>query len=127
PRANGIILMTTFLAIIFGTVLAGGLKEVLVGDDGSARGLSGALAVCVGIAVAGTLTALVIRRLPAAQPALKYSADCWGVSREVSAMLRRDATLLKALLISSVFWLVSGLAVPTVNRLGLELLNVGDT
>ena len=42
-------------------------------------------------------------------------------------MLKADRVLLSALLVSSVFWLVSGLAVPTVNRLGLHLLQVGDT
>ncbi|MCA9183306.1 MAG: hypothetical protein KDA51_17720, partial [Planctomycetales bacterium] len=40
---------------------------------------------------------------------------------------KADRVLLNALLVSSVFWLVSGLAVPTVNRLGLGLLQVGDT
>ncbi len=127
PRANGIILMSTFLAIIFGTVLAGGLKEVLTGAEGSTRNLWLGLLVCVGIAVAGTLTSLLVRRVPAAQPGIQLTADCWGVSKDVWAMLKGDRVLLGALLVSSVFWLVSGLAVPTVNRLGLGLLQVGDT
>jgi MFS family permease len=127
PRANGLILMSTFLAIIFGTVLAGGLKELLTGAEGSTQNLWLGLLVCVGIAVLGTLTSLLVRKVPAAQPEIRLTADCWGVSREVSAMLKADRVLLGAVLVSSVFWLVSGLAVPTVNRLGLGLLNVGDT
>lgn len=126
PRANGIILMTTFLAIIFGTVLAGGLKELLT-SDGSNQNLWLALLVCVGIAILGTLTSLMVRKVPPAQPGIKLTADCMAVSNEVSAMLKADRVLLNALLVSSVFWLVSGLAVPTVNRLGLGLLQVGDT
>lgn len=127
PRANGIILMTTFLAIIFGTVLAGGLKELLVGETNSTQNLWMALLICVGIAIAGTLTSLLVRKVPAAQPEAKLTPDCLAVSNEIAALLKRDRVLLSALLVSSVFWLVSGLAVPTVNRLGLELLRVGDT
>lgn len=127
PRANGIILMSTFLAIIFGTVLAGGLKDALTGDEGSTRNLWMGLLVCVGIAVAGTLTSWLVRKVPPAQPGIQLTSDCWGVSKEVWVMLKADRVLLGALLVSSVFWLVSGLAVPTVNRLGLGLLNVGAT
>lgn len=127
PRANGIILMTTFLAIIFGTVMAGVLKEFLAGDNGSNSNLWLALLVCVGLAVLGTLTALFVRKVPPAQPGIRLTADCFAISRDVSALLRVDRVLLGALLVSSVFWLVSGLAVPTVNRLGLHLLQVGPT
>lgn len=126
PRANGIILMSTFLAIIFGTALAGGLKLVLTGEGGPTRNLWLGLLVCVGIAIAGTLTSLLVRKVPPAQPGIRLTSDCWGVSKEVRAMLKTDRVLLGALLVSSVFWLVSGLAVPTVNRLGLGLLNLND-
>lgn len=127
PRANGIILMTTFLAIIFGTVLAGGLKDLLTGVDGNTQNLWMGLLICAAIAVAGTLTSLWVRRVPAAQPDMRLTADSWAVSRDVFAVLAKDRVLLMALLVSSVFWLVSGLAVPTVNRLGLGLLEVGAT
>ncbi len=127
PRANGIILMTTFLAIIFGTVLAGGLKEYLIGDSGSTQKLWIGLLVCVVIAVVGTLTSLMVRKVPAAQPEAQLTADCLAVSKEISALLRSDRTLLGALMVSSVFWLVSGIAVPTVNRLGLGLLQLDST
>lgn len=120
PRANGIILMTTFLAIIFGTVSAGGLK-VLLTAGGSNQNLWLALLVCVGIAILGTLTSLMVRKVPPAQPGIKLTADCMAISNEVSSMLKADRALLSAVLVSSVFWLVSGLAVPTVNRLGLAL------
>lgn len=127
PRANGIILMTTFLAIIFGTVMAGLLTKLLVGSSGSTSNLWLALLVCVGLAALGTLTALFIRKAPAAQPEVRLTADCFAISRDVSAMLKADRVLLGALLVSSVFWLVSGLAVPTVNRLGLDLLQKDAT
>ena len=127
PRANGLILMTTFLAIIFGTVLAGVLKDVLTDELDPAGSLWKGLWVCVGIAVAGTLTSLMVRKVPSAQPTLPLTADCWAISKDVYGVLKSDRMLLSALLASSVFWLVSGIAVPTVNRLGLGLLQVDAT
>jgi MFS family permease len=124
PRANGLILMTTFLAIIFGTVFAGTLKARLFDGD-SPTSLWLGMLICVGIAVAGTLTSLLIRKAPPAQPGVRLTADCFAISRDVYALLKRDSGLLAALLASSLFWLVSGIAVPAVNRLGFWL-GAGD-
>ena len=55
PRANGIILMLTFLAIIFGVALAGFLLDLL----GSKVWI--ASFVCIAIAIVGTITSLPIR------------------------------------------------------------------
>ncbi len=127
PRANGLILMTTFLAIIFGTVLAGGLKDLLAGEAGSNSNLWIGMFICIGIAVAGTITSCIVRFVAPAQPSIRLTPDCWAISNDIYSLLRKDRTLLLALLVSSVFWLVSGLAVPTVNRLGLGLLKVDAT
>ena len=127
PRANGIILMTTFLAIIFGTVAAGALHDHLVGESGSAQNLWIASLVCIGIAVAGTLSALLIRRTPAAEPTLPLTGDAWFVSHEVRRALGSDRPLLIALLASCVFWLVAGIAMPTINSLGVTQLGLDKT
>src|SRR3954453_12817097 len=58
PPANGIILMTTFLAIIFGVVVAGKLKEWFEGELW-VIGL-----ICIGIAICGVVTALLVRHTP---------------------------------------------------------------
>lgn len=126
-RANGIILMTTFLAIIFGTVAAGALHDHLVGESGSAHNLWIASLVCIGIAVAGTLSALLIRRTPAAQPTLPLTRDALGVSHEIRRVLASDRPLLIALFASCVFWLVAGLAMPTINSLGVTQLGLDKT
>ncbi len=123
PRANGLILMATFLAIIFGVVFAGKLFDFLV-DNGNASGLWIGSLLCIVVAVAGTCTSLLIRRTDAAQPSAKLSwGDC-GISREMTQLLGRDRHLLIALLVSSVFWMVSTIAMPTVNRLGLDMLSL---
>jgi MFS family permease len=119
-RANGLMLMTTFLAIIMGIVAAGILKEQL----DTTQLWIGSL-VCIGIAIAGTVTAHWIRHTPPANPHVRLTADCWGVSSEMIQLFRADRKLLTAILVSSLFWLVSGLAVPVVNRLGMEQLGVG--
>lgn len=126
PRANSLILMSTFLAIIFGTVMAGFLKDALTGEGGDTTSLWMGMLICVGLAVVGTITSCLVRRVPPAQPQLPLTADSFAVSRDIWALLSRDRVLLAAVLVSSVFWLVSGLAVPTVNRLG-RWLEVSDT
>lgn len=120
PRANGFILMTTFLAIIFGTVVAGFLlKEfrdrLWVGST-----------VCVSIAVLGTLTSLFVRRVPPANPQLKCVPSSFTVPPDMLELLRADRPLLMALLVSSIFWMLAGMVPPAVNILGKSGLALGD-
>ena len=131
PRANGIILMTTFLAIIFGTVLAGILCDLAIEKgvplDATAHRLWIASVVCMGIAVDGDLTALLVRRVPAAVPNLRFTWSALIITPENRQMLLRDRPLLGAVFASSVFWLVSGVAFPAVNSLGKMQLELSDT
>lgn len=120
PRANGIFLMLTFLAIIFGTAAAGFLlthsgEHVWMGS-----------LVCVAIAVVGTLTSLAVRRVPVARPGLEYGHSSWGVSGDILRLLRQDRHLLWAIAVVSVFWMVGGIVQQTVNALGLTQLGLND-
>jgi acyl-[acyl-carrier-protein]-phospholipid O-acyltransferase/long-chain-fatty-acid--[acyl-carrier-protein] ligase len=130
PRANGIIVMTTFLAIIFGTASAGLFAKWFVDRDAplteSAHRLWVGSAFCVAIAVTGTLTSLLVRRVPAARPDLKFRLSSLAIPPESRRVLREDVPLLMAILASCVFWLVSGIAIQAVNALGLRQLQVGD-
>ena len=123
--ANGLILMSTFLAIIMGTLAAGAIFDwfAVPGDDGYpvANGLWKGAAVCIGIAIAGTLTALAIVRTRPAEPTAKLEADTWWVNKDIRRVLWQDKPLLSALLVSCVFWLISGICVPVINRVGLLL------
>lgn len=123
-KANALVLMSTFLAIILGIVSAGYLKTLLGAE--TAEQLAKAMFVCVFIAIAGTLTSKLIRKTSPAHPQMKLSLDCWGVSRDMISLFRHDRPLLGAIFVSSIFWLVSGLAVPTVNRLGVQQLGVDE-
>lgn len=132
-RANGLVLMATFLSIIFGAVFAGRLFDQLVTPVKDQAGevisvdptsLWIGSAICIGIAILGTLTSLMIRRTPAAQPSIRLSWDAFGVSKEILGLLKRDRGLFFALMVSSVFWMVASLASPTVNRLGKDMLHL---
>ncbi len=131
PRANGWILMTTFVAIILGTASAGLFGDWLIDADSplasSAPNLSMGSALCVAIAVIGTLTSLLIRRVPAAKPALKFRLSALAIPPESRKVLRDDPPLLTAIIASSVFWLVSGIAIQAVNSLGLVQLGLSKT
>src|SRR5882757_2459358 len=103
PRANGLFLMLTFLAIIFGMVLAGALLIVFQHE----RIWLGSLA-CVVIAILGTVTSLFIRRLPPANASLKYDWSCWLIPRQTLQLMMRNKQLLAAVIVVAIFWMVGG-------------------
>jgi MFS family permease len=145
PRANGFMLMTTFLAIIFGTAVAGVLladhrppeeiattaalpaEERVAAEQSRVSGQlwTGSVA-CVAIAVVGTITSLWVRRVPVANPHLKFTPEALTIPKDMIELLRADRPLMKALVVSSVFWLLAGLVPPAVNSLGKLVLQVGD-
>ena len=112
PRANGLLLMSTFLAIIFGTVVAGVLLKYF-GDRLWVASLS-----CMSIAVVGTISALWVRRVPPANPHLKFELAAITVPHDMRKLLRDDHPLWAALIVSSMFWLLAGMVPPAVNALG---------
>jgi acyl-[acyl-carrier-protein]-phospholipid O-acyltransferase/long-chain-fatty-acid--[acyl-carrier-protein] ligase len=112
PAANGLILMTTFVAIILGSALAGGLMTAFP------RQFWVIGACCVLIAVMGTLTACAIRRTPPVQPHLAFEWSMVGIGREMVALLGRDKPLHAALWVSSLFWMAAAIVQMAVNALG---------
>jgi MFS family permease len=93
PRANGLILMSTFLAIILGVVLAGGIKDalVVVNADGSqdfSRLWIGSLA-CTVVAMVGTFTSFMIRKTKPAQPQAVFQTSDAVASEPIRALLAR--------------------------------------
>lgn len=132
PRANGLILMSTFLAIILGVILAGAIKDVLTielpnGDKDFSRLWIGSM-LCAGVAIVGTITSLMIRYTPPAQPKAKLVLSDCVASEPIRSLLKRDLPLLKTIIVSSIFWLVGGLVMPVVNSMGkTQLLLTSDT
>ncbi len=120
PGANGLILMTTFLAIIFGAALAGGLKE-FYSDRLYIIG-----AACILIAVIGTVSALMVRRPRPAKADLQLSSDVLFIPQAVRRLLWRDRELRHAILASMAFWLSAAMVQMAINSLGKIQLKQGD-
>lgn len=121
PKVNGVFLMTTFLAIIFGTVLAGILRDSLPGN------LWIASLVCVVVAIVGTLTTIPIRRTSRATPDAKFTMQAVGIPKKTRELFMQDHAILKALLASCMFWLCAGIVQQAVNSLGKVQLQLSDT
>lgn len=120
PRANGFILMTTFLSIILGGVVAGVLREHF-----SSR-LWLASVACMSIAVVGTLSSLWVRPVAASNPTMKFEWSALWVPPDMVAMLRANRPLMMALLVSSVFWMLAGMLKSAVTAAGLIDQHVGE-
>jgi len=120
PRFNGMIQMTTFLALIFGTYLGGWLLREF-------RDLLWLPAVvCVGIAVVGTVTSLLVRRTPVAQPDAKFGLSALAIAPETWRVLKNDRGLQGALLVYSIFWFVAAIIPLAVNTLGLRTFKLDE-
>lgn len=118
PRANGVFLMFTFLAIIFGTALI-----TLLGATPATAWRTSAL--CVLVAVAGAAASLWVRHTPVANPGVKLRASDLLVPPEMLSLLARDRQLLLALLVASSFWMIGGMVHSGVNALGKTQLDLG--
>ncbi|MBL8851105.1 MAG: MFS transporter, partial [Planctomycetaceae bacterium] len=123
PQANGIIQMTTFLAIILGAAVCGAAKHYLQAAN---IGLWVVSAGSMLLAVAGTLTALLVRRTPVAQPGLRFSAASFGVDRSMWQLLRENRTVFWVLIVSSLFWFLGGVVTSAVNTFGKAQLKLDD-
>ncbi|MEM9186602.1 MAG: MFS transporter [Planctomycetota bacterium] len=132
PRANGIFLMFTFVAIIFGVALAGqlmsfGQQAVENGEQANAAArVWKASAVCVLIAVVGTLTALLVRRVPVADPGAKLTWSDLLVPPQMIRLVWGDRRLLFALIVTSSFWMLGSIVQQAVNALGKSQLGQND-
>lgn len=121
PRANGIILMTTFLSIIVAYPVAGEIKEALDGE------LWKASVFCIVIAVIGTLSSLWIRHTSVASPDAKFDISTLAVNRETAALILKDRRLLWTLVATSVFWTTGGVVYPNAtNDLGMLQFQWGE-
>ena len=123
PRFNGVIQMTTFLALIFGIWIGGVMMDAFYAQ------LWKAILLCVLIAVAGTVASLWVRRTPIAQPDAIFRWLAVAIAPETMQLFRNDRPLVLALAVYSVFWFVAALLPMIINWLGISqfYLSYGDT
>lgn len=112
--ANGVISMTTFLAILFGQAAAGPLLD----RYGSQLWVTGAW--CVGFAVIGTAVAMVIRPLRALRPGMRIRRNPFGSVMESIRELRQDPRVFPVLMVNALFWFNGGVVQQALVGLGAE-------
>lgn len=101
--ANGIVTMTTFLAILLGQALAGPLLD----GYGDALWVTGAW--CAAFALVGIVLALRIRPLEAVAPATKVHLNPFGgVWKSIKTLGADDSRVIPLLFVNSLFWFNGG-------------------
>jgi acyl-[acyl-carrier-protein]-phospholipid O-acyltransferase/long-chain-fatty-acid--[acyl-carrier-protein] ligase len=115
-RANGVLEMSTFVAIVLGTAVGGYLFEAWHAHLW-AIGL-----LVVAVAGAGTAASFGIPRVPAAAPAQRIDRNPWGEIWTGIATLRRDRVLWLTVLGISYFWFLGSLLQLVVILFGTETM-----
>ncbi len=122
PYVNGVFIMTTFLAIILGTALAGPLKDSLGNELLWLTSMA-----CVATAALGTLTSLLVRHTPVANPYLQFRLATLAIDRQTWGLIRKDKAIRNVLYITSIFWMIGGVIQMASNAYGKYQLAVSDT
>lgn len=121
PKVNGIVLMTTFLAIILALPVAGRLKILFEGQVWLAS------VACLVVAVIGVATSLMVRRTPVAHPGLEFEPQSLFVHPATWSALVNQRGLLPVVIVLSVFWMTGGIVYPNVtNAVGKLQLGLDD-
>ena len=118
--ANGLLEMTTFVAIVFGTAVGGAAY-----DQWKDQPLALA-AVLMTIAVVGFVTSLGVPRVPAAKPTARFSLNPIAEVWKGTVRLWPDQTLWGALLGIAYFWFLGALLNTALLPFGQETLHVSN-
>jgi acyl-[acyl-carrier-protein]-phospholipid O-acyltransferase/long-chain-fatty-acid--[acyl-carrier-protein] ligase len=119
-RANGVLEMSTFVAIVTGTALGTSLLDVW-SDRLWLVGLA-----LVAIAVTGTAASFGIPRVAAAAPRARVGLNPWSEIRLGLARLLRDRVLWLTVVGISYFWFLGALFQLTAVLFGAQVLKLGD-
>ncbi|MCB1049234.1 MAG: MFS transporter [Acidobacteria bacterium] len=119
--ANGLVQMTTFVAIIMGTAIAGYLMD----HFRSQLYLAGV--VCSVVAVLGIGTVLAIPKLQANRPDTRLNWNPFGRVLVTVWNLKNDPILALVMVANCFFWFSGVMVVQIVNNYGKNLLNLKET
>ena len=118
---NGVLELTTFLAIIAGTVAGGWLFATFRGR----QHWSGLL--LLGLAFVGLLTSLSITRVPEADPARKFRANFLADLIAQNREIQKDQPLWIAVMGNACFWFLGALLQPTILLYASDILCASET
>ena len=119
-RANGLLEMSTFVAIVAGTAAGGYLFDVWR----DRVWLIGALTLAV--AIAGTFASFGIRRVPAAAAEQSFNWNPFGEIREGLGRLWHDRVLWPTVVGLSYFWFLGALLQLVVILFGTHVMGLDD-
>ncbi len=119
-RANGLLEMTTFLAIILGTSLG---SVMFAAWRESLQWIGAVLTL---VAVAGTLASFRISRVPPSGAVKTFRVNPWGEIGRGIARLREDKTLWLTVIGISYFWFLGVLLQMDLILLGKEVMGLND-
>lgn len=120
-NANGVVQMSTFLAIILGQALAGWILKTY-----ETKLHLGAL-YCVGIAMLGIAAVYLIRSTVANKPDMKMWLNPFSRVMVTLGEIRKDPPLFMALIAGCFFFFSGALVQLTINNYGIEILDIGPT
>ncbi len=120
-RGNGLLEMSTFMAIILGTSLGGTIYEAWK-DRLGWIGL-----VLIAIAVLGTLTSLGITKVPASGASKQFVANPAAEIFQGTRTIYRDRTLWLTVMGNSYFWFLGAFLQMILPLYGNEILALGET
>jgi acyl-[acyl-carrier-protein]-phospholipid O-acyltransferase / long-chain-fatty-acid--[acyl-carrier-protein] ligase len=119
-RANGLLEMSTFLAIILGTSLGGAMAAAWKAQPGWIG------FVLVMIAIAGTVTSFGIPKVPPSGIRKPFQLNPWAEIASGLQRLHADKTLWLTVLGIAYFWFVGALLQMDVILFGKEILALDD-
>src|SRR5580765_7080541 len=120
-RANGVLEMSTFVAIVLGTAVGGYLFE----KSHDHLWVIGVLVV--GVAVLGTILSFRIPHVPPAAAGQRIDRNPWGEIWTGLVTLRRDRVLWLTVIGISYFWFLGSLLQLVVILFGSEVMALSET
>ncbi|MBI2181789.1 MAG: MFS transporter [Deltaproteobacteria bacterium] len=120
-RGNGLLEMSTFLAIILGTSLGGAIYEAWK------ERLDWIGIVLIAVAALGTLTSLGITKVPPSGSAKKFNLNPVGEIWNGTRKLYDDRPLWLTVMGISYFWFLGAFLQMVLPLLGKEILRLGET
>ena len=118
-QGNGIINMTTYLAIIFGTVVGGWLMGLFPGKLLPNIGI-----VLIAISVLGTATSLLIGRVPPSGSTKRFRVNFLADSLAGLRRVRRDRPLFLAMLANMYIWVFGAVLLQNFAPYAQELMGL---
>ena len=118
---NGILELTTFIAIIAGAVAGPLLAQRFHGREALAGVIFGACTLV------GLTTSFGISRVPAADPHRKFRFNLFGDLRKQFQIVRPDRTLHLAVVGNTYFWFLGALLQFVIVFYGREVLHIDET